>query len=155
MDLLIKWDYGIMPLDHKTTTGMGGNFGAQWNPNVQMAGYIQAAILLYPGESVQGAMINALQVAKTRAEQRRFITTRRPDELAQHHTSLVQWATLIETDTVYPQNTTSCQAYGECPFLELCTRHPNPVGDPTIGVPHGYKEEIWNPITHIEGGGDA
>jgi hypothetical protein len=152
MDLLTDWDYGIMPVDHKTTTMMGANFDKQWSPNVQMAGYIQAAELLYPGRRIAGAIINALQVAKTRATQDRVVTTRRPDQLEQHHTSLLGWTNLIRNDTIYPQNTTSCTAYGECPFLELCLRHPNAVNEPDLDPPPGYVLETWNPIEHIEKG---
>jgi hypothetical protein len=167
MDLVTKWDYGLITIDHKTTSVMGAGYGNQWSPEVQMGGYITALHHL-PGVQnpgipltaerrthVNGAMINALQVAKTISGLGRFSTTRRPEELAEHAATVVSWANRIAADTTYPQNTTSCNAYGECPYLALCVRHPSPVGKETsIPLEPGYKIDNWSPLDAAEAKGN-
>lgn len=148
MDLITKWSYGIMPMDHKTTSQLGMTYDEQWNPEVQMGGYVATAGTMFGPDNIYGACINAVQVAKKK-EMRRIMTTRTEDQLVQHHTSIVAWAQRIDSEKHFPQNTTACSVYGGCPYLELCRRHPNPVGDETIIRPPEYVEEIWNPVEHI------
>jgi hypothetical protein len=133
---------------------MGVSFGNQWSPEVQMAGYTQALELLVDeGQldgSVHGAAINAIQVAKTMHGMGRFFTTRRGDELEAHRLSLKAWTNMIEMEEVYPQNTTSCSAYGECPYKNLCLQYPLPEAQMLEGeVPPGYVHSVWSPLDHL------
>jgi hypothetical protein len=149
MDLVVDWS-GIRTIDHKTTSAMGANWAKQWSPNTQFAGYIAVLEQLYDHHRVNGAVINGVQVAKTLSAMVRHPTTRRPDELAEFHRTVTTWARHIQADTVYPMNTTSCTAYGECPYRQLCLRFPAaPCQDKNLllaSVGTEYKIETWSPL---------
>ena len=160
MDLVVNWDGGLRVIDHKTTWQMGVNFGNQWSPEAQMAGYIQALELLFEGQvPVFGAAINAIQVAKTQHGLGRYFTTRRADELEVHRRSLKAWTDVIKRDEIYPQNTTACNLYNkDCPYKGLCQQYPLP--DTQLApdeVPPGYVYSVWSPLDHLikKGGGEG
>lgn len=156
MDLVVDWS-GIRTIDHKTTAVMGLNWAKQWAPNTQMSGYLATLEQLFDHHRVTGAVINGVQVAKTMHGMTRHPTTRRPDEMRAFHKSITAWAQAISTDTTFPMNTTSCTAYGECPYRDLCNRYPlAPDMDRRLllaSLGDDYRVETWNPLEKTTAGG--
>jgi CRISPR/Cas system-associated exonuclease Cas4 (RecB family) len=156
MDVVVRWPYGLTVIDHKTTKQLGYSFADKWNPDTQMTGYVAALRALYPDEKIHGAMINAIQVAKTKSEVVRVPTTRTEGQLTQFHTSIVAWADRIMEDKVFPMNTQACDMYGACPYRDLCIRYPNPVDNEDIpAAPDGYRVEVWDPHKRLMEGEES
>jgi hypothetical protein len=150
MDIVADLGGYVLPMDHKTTRMLGPSFAQQWQIDVQMSGYTQVAKLLYPGKQIPGAMINAIQVAKSKSDFERVLANRNEAQLSAHHHDLLCWTERLGNDTEFPQNSTSCGAYGNCPYVRLCLRYPNPSKIAKLPLEDGFREDTWNPMTRLD-----
>lgn len=127
MDLIVRWDNAILPVDHKTTSRFGDAFDRQFKLSTQISGYIVATRLV-TGEPVSQAMINALRVtSKLSADDsfQRIITTRTPEDIARWHMEVASAMNRIreyrETN-FWPRHAPyACMSYNSiCPYYNLC-----------------------------------
>lgn len=166
MDVVVRTSFGLCVVDHKTTTRLGPTYASKQSPDIQFAGYIAALPILYPGEPVYGAQVDAIRVVKGSSKKRkdgsspddpldnfvRVYTTRNEQELLATHETIVHAVRNILMEEVYPQNPTNCFQYGKCWALQLCQRWPNAPRDGDVHLPPGYTIEIWDPMNEIYAG---
>jgi hypothetical protein len=109
--------------DHKTTSALGQEFYNRCKPNPQYTGYVWAAREALGIDSGL-FMINGIQVAKTKHEFARQITSRDEEdfmELSQSvHEVVSRWLNAVKLDSFPMSSPNPCAAYGGCQFLKVC-----------------------------------
>ncbi len=128
MDLIVRWDQAVMPMDHKTTSRFGEMFDQQFKLSTQITGYIVATSLA-TGEQVSQALINAIRVTTKidPAESfHRIITTRTPEDINRWKADVQSAISRIRQyriDGFWPRNAPfACSAYNRrCEYYSLCT----------------------------------
>ncbi len=109
--------------DHKTTAALGKEFYNRISPNHQYTGYIWLAQNLL-GLKTDSFLVNGLQVAKTKSEFARQITTRGDDEFAEMRMAYVEASErilrAIEKNQFAQASSGPCSSYGGCPYLDVC-----------------------------------
>ena len=123
IDATIEWMKRIYVLDHKTTRALGKTFFSSFRPDVQFDGYCYAVKELY-GDCA-GALINALQVAKTKDNQERYISDRVESDYERFITIFGQITRRVQILLTRPMidwtmNTTACAHWGECEYRDVC-----------------------------------
>lgn len=122
IDALVEWVRGIYVKDHKTARTLGLSFFRGFRPNFQIDGYCYACKELMG--SCTGAIINGIQVCKTKRAYEKSISARTRHELEEFPR---QYEVIIKEiegcilNRNFHKNTTHCATYGGCPYSELCT----------------------------------
>lgn len=114
----------VVVCDHKTTTTVS-DLIKRAKPNLQFSLYIFAAQKL--GIPVTRAMVNGIQVAKTKSDLLRIFTDRNADDFEEMEQSLrhaVRLYSTAKSSNSWPMNTASCSHYGGCQYLEICQMAP-------------------------------
>lgn len=155
MDMLIEWDpYGIVVVDHKTSSWISDNYMRAHATDRQFTGYILGATEYFP--KVYGAMVNVLEVPKTMSRDpkvQRELVTRSEIDIALWVNETLQVVKQIDacaaSDT-WPTNAPFyCTAWNRlCDYFYLCTQHKH---HETVRVPpEDFVEEPWLPFTSEE-----
>ncbi len=109
--------------DHKTTASLGKDFYNRISPNHQYTGYVWAANNLL-GIKTDSFIVNGIQVAKTKSEFARQVTTITEDDYSEMLMAYVEAAKRLihaETHMRYPMTSPNpCAAYGGCQYLDIC-----------------------------------
>lgn len=113
--------YGV---DHKTTSQLGTQFYNRLKPNHQYTGYLML-VRDQLGIDTYDFMVNAIQVAKTKIEFARQITTRNEEDFAELK-SIVIWRVneflSAKALDIWPMNAPNpCSSYGACSYLDACS----------------------------------
>lgn len=112
----------IMVVDHKTTAALGSAFFNRIKPNHQYTGYIMAAQRM--GIETNQLMVNGIQVAKTKCEFARQVTTRMSDDFMELLAIAIDSSKRViqaEEIGVFPMNTGSCTGFGSCTYIDICS----------------------------------
>ncbi len=112
----------IILVDHKTTAALGASFFNRVKPNHQYTGYIWAAQKM--GLNVDSLMVNGIQVAKTKCEFARQITTRNQEDFNELVMTVFDSAMRMisaQKNNMYPMNTASCVGFGTCQYHDICS----------------------------------
>lgn len=145
-DAVVKHpNLGYAILEHKTAHAMGKPFLAMFRPNNQVSGYIYGARFDFP--KVYGALINGIQVAKTKGDLLRVPTSRTDAELVDYAQQIVWKIKRIREDKCWNQETTSCTYYGKCTFHDICfSGKPLSVWEERReDPPGGFTVDFWEP----------
>lgn len=152
MDMIVRWDEVVMPLDHKTASRLGTTFDAQFKLSTQITGYIVGTGMV-SGEPVNTACLNALRVSgkiDPMDSFERMFTTRTPEDIDAwyweinntfqsilHYRELGRW----------PKNAPyACVAYNRiCPYYQLCTA--GAATRETL-IANAYEVKPWDPTDH-------
>lgn len=154
IDLVIRKDGALWPIDHKTTSVEGALFYQSFQLAAQLMGYSWATQKLL-NEPVAGAIVDAVigrPHTKTGVthENKSF-----PIEFTQEQ--LTEW----ERDTkehvrvlldrlfmgYFPKQTAWCVSkFGRCPYHDVCTM-PN-AAQPLLLMSGQYAERTWDPLKH-------
>lgn len=150
IDLLIKWDELVMPLDHKTTSFFGEHFELGYKLDPQPTIYMKAVDNLYRGQSVMKAVINALRVTNKITDESfvRKITTRNSREVDKCFADIRDTVGKIRQSAecnVWPRSAPqACFAYNRtCEYYALCTSHND---QHTTLRDNAYNREMWQPV---------
>jgi CRISPR/Cas system-associated exonuclease Cas4 (RecB family) len=111
--------------DHKTATSLS-DLANRVNPNLQFSIYIWA--LQRMNIPVKRAMINGIQVAKTKSDLVRIFTERNYQDFEEMFDSVhaaIQDYSSCYVAGKWPMNTSSCSHYGGCQYLEVCSLNKN------------------------------
>lgn len=112
----------IFVMDHKTTSQLGVQFMNMWNPNHQMSAYIWAVKQM--GCECNSAIIQGIQIVKTKQEIVRLTTRRDDDSLSDFIDTLKdQCESFSEhTDNGYfpSADNYTCAEFGGCGFIAYC-----------------------------------
>lgn len=147
-DRVIEWDGRILVMELKTTSGgIGAHYFKQFSPNLQIDGYCYAVAKKYG--KCDGALVDAVQVCKTKEGYAREIHDRTPEDLKAFERRYMRIVADIEATghmhqerldpdedppthaftveervahgkDLYLQNQMMCTYYGECPYRKLC-----------------------------------
>lgn len=154
IDLVIRKDGMLWPIDHKTTSVEGATFYQSFLLSSQLMGYSWACQQLL-GEPVAGAIVDAL-IGRRPTERGKGIPYENkafPVDFTQ--AQLAEWKrdTCEHVDTLlsrlfkgyFPKQTAWCVGkYGLCPYHDVCTM--SPAAQPAILMSGQYTERTWNPL---------
>lgn len=113
---------GVYVMDHKTTTTLGAQFANLWKPNHQMSAYILLAQA--NGFNCNTALVQGLQIVKTKQEVIRIETRRTREELNDFLDTLVYEVSRFLHNTkanFFPgASAYTCSSFSGCQFLDYC-----------------------------------
>jgi len=159
IDALIEWGRDLMVLEHKSTGRIDSNYFKQFNPNMQIDGYIYGAEA-YAGKKCFGAVVNAIEVWKElkrpteKSKKLEDHFARNPEnrneaqlkDFASQVQLIVRDIEACEKSGEYYQNKHQCRSYNfDCPYKDLCM-----YGESERLIEANYKIEVWEP--YKEGG---
>lgn len=150
LDRVVVFQDEVFVMDRKTTTTTPGSyFFDRFEPDNQMSLYSFASRIIL-NSPIKGVIIDAAQILANSSRFVRGFTLRTADQLEEWVHDLHYWFNLAESFALaayWPQNDTSCDKYGGCPFRGICSKSP--------GVRQQYLkstfkqlplEERWNPL---------
>lgn len=109
-------------MDHKTTGQLGAQFMNRWNPNHQMSGYVIGCRSL--GFECDTALIQGIQVVKTKQEIVRITTKRSEEQLQDFIDTIVYEAIRFDKNTTSGKmpgaDDLTCAEFSGCDFLAYC-----------------------------------
>jgi len=124
-DQLIDWNHKLWLRDFKTTSRMGKGYGAKFEPNNQMPGYIWASQRL-SNESVEGVTIEVVYNTKLKGpEFFPYLSTRTAWQLENWEEEVGYEIENVRSHFLkgmFPKRTDACDDYGGCYFREACKR---------------------------------
>lgn len=110
-------------MDHKTTSSVGRDFMARWNPNHQLTGYMLGVQSIL-NEPCNKAIINGLQVVKTKQNVVRLETTRTQQDFDDFRKTVMFYVTEFykaKKMDFYPKaGGYTCGEFGGCSFIDSC-----------------------------------
>ena len=122
-DQLIEWNKKLWLRDFKTTARMGKGYGAKFDPDNQMPGYIWASQRL-SDELVEGVLIDVVYNTKTMGPDFfPFLSTRTPwqiDSWEEDAAKEIESVRRHFLDMHFPKRTTACNDFGGCFFRDAC-----------------------------------
>lgn len=129
VDMVVKHrdtgQYAVM--DHKTSGSVGKEFCSRWEVNHQLTGYI-LGVSRALGIPTNKAVINGLQVAKTKQQSVRVETIRDKDDYAEFTDNVVtavsRYISSVAAKRFQMADSMACSSYGGCRFLEICGARP-------------------------------
>lgn len=127
LDRIVEFNSEHYIQDQKTTSStLGSYYFQRYSPDNQMSLYTIAAEVVWHSP-VSGVMIDAAQIAVGFTRFGRGFTYRTKEQNAEwlrnteHYIEKI-WECNEKKD--YPMRDTSCQMYGGCAFLEVCSKSP-------------------------------
>lgn len=116
---------GIVSIaDHKTTAALGKDFYNRISPNHQYTGYVWAANNLL-GLQTDSFLVNGIQVAKTKSEFARQLTTISEDDYQEMISAYVEASYRLigayESGNFPMTAPNPCASYGGCQYLDICS----------------------------------
>ena len=122
-DQLIEWNHKLWLRDFKTTSRMGKGYGAKFDPDNQMPGYIWASQRL-SDETVEGVLIEVVYNTKTMGPDFfPFLSTRTEWQIDDWERDAAYEIEIVRKhflDMHFPKRTTACNDFGGCYFRDAC-----------------------------------
>lgn len=157
IDLLVRHEGGIAPVDHKTTTVMGEKFVDDKIRSTQMHGYTYAARFFsdscFGGAPVYGTVINALAMRSAGFEFKQFpiayadwkVAEWQKETIAATRQLLLALDTFLRTGEAVPIRDHCVTKYGKCPYFDVCDSVPL-MRDRMIFDDSYYYVSTWSPL---------
>lgn len=128
VDRVIQWGDRILVKETKTTSGgVGAAYFKQFSPNLQIDIECYAVAKDPRWGHCEGALIDAIQVCKTKEGYARDLQDRTPEDLTRFEARYLRIVSDLEAAArqgqgreLYLQNQLMCTYYGECPYRRLC-----------------------------------
>ena len=148
IDRIIEWDGRLLVMESKTTSGgLGASYFKQFSPNIQID--IECFAVARHYGHCEGALIDALQVCKTKEGYARDVQDRTPEDLQRFEAryrrivhDLEAAAHIGEGREPYLQNQMMCTYYGECPYRKLCLYNND-------GLIEGHYRPRHEEVSHV------
>lgn len=152
LDKLAEFGDSLFIQDQKTSgSTISAYFFRKFSPDTQMTLYTLAAKVVF-NTPVSGVMIDAAQIAVGFTAFARSITTRTEGQLNEFLESLEKhWLPLMEkcaAEGYYPMNEASCQNFGGCQFIDVCSKDPA-LRENFLRATFTQKDP-WNPLQSRE-----
>lgn len=146
MDKLVRFGQSTLVLERKhTKTTVGSYYFDQYLMSDQILGYVLAGQIVFSAK-VDGAIVEATQIAQTFTRTHRSPQYRTEEHMAEWLHNLRYWLGLAEhyaTINFWPMNRASCNNYGGCPFRQVCSLHPALREDQLKTY---YHIDRWDPL---------
>lgn len=144
-------DAPVIP-DIKTTKHqLNPHYWSQFAPNNQF-GFYDLAGALGLGRPSRGIMVDGMQILAGSTRFGRFLVPRDEALRAEWLEGASWWVARLEdcaegaerlAEQAYPMNDKSCDAFGGCPFREVCARAPS---TRQRWLESAYKKRVWDPL---------
>lgn len=127
IDLVIRRpNYGVVVMDHKTSSRIDSFYQKTLNPSLQFTGYVWAAEQHF--ENVYGVCVNGTLCAKVEVKHERFWQTYSRLEIEEWKREVVRYMDEIKREVeagaegLWPRHTNACNHFNStCPYHLLCT----------------------------------
>ena len=147
-DRVIQWGEKILVMENKTTSGgIGAYYFKQFSPNLQIDMECYATAQRWG--HCEGALIDVLQVCKTKEGYARDVQDRTPEDLQRFEGRYRRIVSDLERAAAqgterdhYLQNQLMCTYYGECPYRKLCLYNNDAL------IEGHYKPRVTEEPTH-------
>lgn len=143
-DMLGQMKGIVVPLDEKTTSGIGPTWADQWNLRSQFIGYVWA--LQQAGMDCNNAVIrgiafltNEIKLAESIRPYSNTLIAKWYEQLRQDMWRMVRAWHLDYWDYNFGE---SCTAYGNCPFVAVCES-----SNPDTWLSE-FEIRHWSPLSH-------
>ncbi|MFA5133057.1 MAG: PD-(D/E)XK nuclease family protein [Candidatus Paceibacterota bacterium] len=133
IDRIVRSNSGYWVIDHKTSTSLSYNYFWQFNPNMQISGYVDYATRKFG--QCSGAIIDLLSLGFRQKKYKEFeagfhcefvreIINRNKEQIADFEKNVLMWTDRIvrsEMLNEFPKNEYYCHGYKSgCEYKELC-----------------------------------
>ncbi len=157
MDLLTRYENGIAPVDHKTTTVMGEKFIDDKLRSSQMLGYTYATKWMsehvFGNLPVYGVRINALAQRAKGFEFKQFsvpfadwkIAEWQQETLLSVKEKVIRLEHFLNSGEIAPTREHCVTKYGKCPYFDVCDAAPI-MRDRMIFDDSYYYITDWSPL---------
>lgn len=147
IDRLVEFSSALYFMDRKTTKNtIDSNFFAKFSPDNQMSLYSLASKVVFNKKAV-GGIVDGMQIGVTFTRMLRGFVRRTPGQLDEWLQATMFWIKQAEQFAInreWPQNDTSCNNYGKCPFRDnACSKDPS-VREKFLAT--NFKHEVWDPM---------
>ena len=146
MDKLVKFGTSTLVLERKhTTRTIGSYYFDQYTMSDQILGYVLAGQIVF-STKVDGAVVEATQIAQGFIRVHRSPQYRSEDQMAEWLHNLRYWINLAEhyaKVNFWPMNRASCNDYGGCQFRGVCSL--SPALRPGALATH-FHQDRWDPL---------
>lgn len=148
-DMIGEMAGSLWVTDEKTASQLGEQWEKNWALDSQFTGYIVAAQM--HGYPVAGALIRGVGLLKTKITHSEAHVHRSPEIIErwwqQLHRDLKRMiASWEEGYWDYALDKKTCNAFGGCGYLILCTSN-----DPDSYIPIHFRQNTWNPLAKDSG----
>jgi hypothetical protein len=134
---IVDWKSSKYALDEK--------YFARYSPDNQVSQYAFAGTMI-GGEPIKGVVIDAVQLGVTFSRHQRGQIGRTPAQLEEWLRDSIHFIRMNETyvqDNYWPQNDTSCEKYGGCPYRSVCSASPEIRQRLLDGL---FHKRSWDPL---------
>jgi len=154
-DMIVDFAGGIYTLDDKTTSSLGASWSSQWSMRGQFLGYTWAA--QHAGIPVVGTLVRGVSILKTKYDTAQALVNFSPLMIERWERELYRFLTTLyhrwdqlrlgnPADETFGFNLSeSCNAYGGCPFVRVCSSP-----EPDSWLPMSFERRVWSPLTRTE-----
>ena len=144
LDRVVERDGQLYILDQKTTGySLDHTYFAKAKTEDQFFMYSFVAKHLL-GSPIRGIIVDAMQIAVGFSRFSRQLEIKKADQLAEWFNDTIYLIRQHEADEHRPMNLASCQNYGGCDYLGICTASPR-MRERVIE--HEYRvAKVWNPM---------
>lgn len=153
IDLLGEYAGSPVVVDEKTTVYLGSSYASKFKLRGQFLGYCWAA--QQAGIPVTTAVVRATGLKKTEIDHLEIIQPYTQELITRWHSQMLSTVGLMVSawDTArWAYNFgDSCEAYGGCPFADLCSRSPSTESTWYTD----YDVRRWNPLSRSPTDGEA
>ena len=155
-DLLGYHNNLIAIIDEKTTSALGDSWIKQWNLRGQFFGYVWAA--RKSGIDVKASVVRGISILKTKYGHLQVVKSSYPDFMLDRWERNMKWKILqmkglyqatkenpnMQAEDIWMMNfADSCNSYGGCSFVDLCTSK-----DPSDWY-GDFGNSRWNPLEEV------
>ena len=145
IDKIVRTEHATHIRDYKTTKStITDRFFQFFSPDNQMSIYIMAGKTAFT-DKVQGAIIDGAQIMQDATRFVRGTVSRTPAQIEEWWRDIQIYLAQNETyvaNSYWPQNDKSCDKYGGCPYLSVCSKDPAVRG---AYLKEDFVKRIWDP----------
>lgn len=129
MDKVVKMNGNIYVMDYKTTTSKGAYFFNNFDPNMQVDGYVDYVMRKYGSCSgfLPIAMFHGYRSKKSKLGEAGFWcrfdyqpVNRTKEQITNFEEEVKEWVNRLNSDTMFPKNKGNCCGFKGCEYRELC-----------------------------------
>lgn len=147
LDRKVEFNGGEWITDWKTTRyALDEKYFNQYTPNNQVSQYSFAGAVISKDRPIKGVIIDAVQLGVTFSRfERKQITRVQPqlDEWIRDMMFYIRQNEKFVEDNYWPQNDTSCDKYGGCPYRVVCSATPEIRQKLLDGL---FQKRSWDPL---------
>lgn len=147
LDRKVEFNGGEWITDWKTTRyALDEKYFNQYSPNNQVSTYAFAGGVISKDNPIKGVIIDAVQLGVTFARFERKEIARHPSQLEEWYRDAMFYIRQNEKfveDNYWPQNDTSCDKFGGCPYRAVCSAIPDIRQRLLDGL---FHKRTWDPL---------